>query len=436
MKKILNILIAATILISSCSENKYPHVSKGEFVVNGKPYRFVGVNFWYGAILGSQGEGGDRERLAKELDAMKELGITNLRILVGADGPLDTLSTAYNDSADSDGSPFGQSVRSGVVQPTLQTAPGTYNQDLLDGLDWLMAELGKREMMAVLYLNNTWSWSGGYGQYLSWAHPESHVGTGRYYTDTAADSLFRNHVRFILGRTNRYTGLKYTEDPAIFSWQIGNEPRPLGRNNQQSFIDWIEKTARLIRNLDPNHMISTGNEGEMGCENNMDIVRAINAIPEISYITIHIWPFNWGWIRSGSVSENLQNAIEQTTKYIDIHLPVAEEYDKPMVIEEFGYPRDGFKFKTGTPTDSRDAYFSHVFNILEKSEQNHAKLAGCNIWAWGGFAVPPLDHDYWFKGDDYTGDPAMEQQGLNSVFMSDKSTIELIKEINMKLKRK
>ena len=46
------------------------------------------------------------------------------------------------------------------------------------------------------------------------------------------------------------------------------------------------------------------------------------------------------------------------------------------------------------------------------------------------------DHDYWFKGDDYTGDPAMEQQGLNSVFMSDKSTIELIKEINMKLKRK
>ena len=102
MKKILNILIAATILISSCSENKYPHVSKGEFVVNGKPYRFVGVNFWYGAILGSQGEGGDRERLAKELDAMKELGITNLRILVGADGPLDTLSTAYNDSADAD----------------------------------------------------------------------------------------------------------------------------------------------------------------------------------------------------------------------------------------------------------------------------------------------------------------------------------------------
>lgn len=25
-------------------------------------------------------------------------------------------------------------------------------------------------------------------------------------------------------------------------------------------------------------------------------------------------------------------------------------------------------------------------------------------------------HEYWVPGDDYTGDPAQEQQGLNSVF--------------------
>jgi len=37
------------------------------------------------------------------------------------------------------------------------------------------------------------------------------------------------------------------------------------------------------------------------------------------------------------------------------------------------------------------------------------------------------------KGDDYTGDPAQEQQGLNSVFASDESTTQLIKEINTQL---
>ena len=61
-------------------------VENGQFMRNGEPYYFVGTNFWYGAILGSEGEGGNRERLCKELDFMKANGIDNLRILVGGEG--------------------------------------------------------------------------------------------------------------------------------------------------------------------------------------------------------------------------------------------------------------------------------------------------------------------------------------------------------------
>lgn len=39
------------------------------------------------------------------------------------------------------------------------------------------------------------------------------------------------------------------------------------------------------------------------------------------------------------------------------------------------------------------------------------KYIGANFWAWGGLAAPK--HLYWQRGDDYTGDPAQEQQGLN-----------------------
>ena len=36
-------------------------------------------------------------------------------------------------------------------------------------MDYLLFEMKKRDMNAVLYLNNSWEWSGGYGQYLEWA---------------------------------------------------------------------------------------------------------------------------------------------------------------------------------------------------------------------------------------------------------------------------
>ncbi len=51
------------------------------FYLHDKPYYFAGTNLWYGAYLGAPAPIGDRERLGKELDALKALGITNLRVL-------------------------------------------------------------------------------------------------------------------------------------------------------------------------------------------------------------------------------------------------------------------------------------------------------------------------------------------------------------------
>ena len=89
--KYLWVLVVA-VVITACgqtvkeSANSFVTVENGHFVKDGKPYYYVGTNFWYGAILGSEGQGGDRERLAKELDLLKSQGIDNLRILVGSDG--------------------------------------------------------------------------------------------------------------------------------------------------------------------------------------------------------------------------------------------------------------------------------------------------------------------------------------------------------------
>ena len=87
MKTTLLTLFAA-LMFSACASTQpsFVTVEDGHFVREGNPYYFVGTNFWYGAILGSEGQGGNRERLARELDEMKRMGIDNLRILVGSDG--------------------------------------------------------------------------------------------------------------------------------------------------------------------------------------------------------------------------------------------------------------------------------------------------------------------------------------------------------------
>ncbi|MDE7495691.1 MAG: beta-mannosidase, partial [Muribaculaceae bacterium] len=94
---------------------------------------------------------------------------------------------------------------------------------------------------------------------------------------------------------------------------------------------------------------------------------------------------------------------------------------KPIVLEEFGYPRDGMEFAKGTSVTGRDAYYSHVFSEIKGG----GKIKGANFWGWGGLAQPA--HEVWQPGDDYTGDPAQEAQGLNSVFASDTTTIAIIR---------
>lgn len=419
-KALILLLLAITfgaqcLLAQECGQ--FVKVQDGQFIKQGKPYYFVGTNFWYGAILGSKGEGGDRKRLCQELDAMKRNGIDNLRILVGSDGECGVKTK---------------------VEPTLQVAPGKYNDDILDGLDFLLFQMKKRDMVAVLYLNNAWEWSGGYGFYLE------HAGEGkapipavegydkymrfvsRYADNKKAHELFYNHVRYILGRTNRYTHTPYISDPTIMSWQIGNEPRAFSKEAIPGFISWLRESSRLIRSLDENHLISIGSEGMWGCENDYGVYERICQDENISYCNIHIWPYNWSWAKPDSLVENVGRAKALSGEYINRHVAICKRLKKPLVIEEFGYPRDNMRYEPNTPTRGRDEYYRYIFSLVRQDAKQKGVIAGCNFWGWGGFGKPK--HEQWQKGDDYLGDPAQEAQGLNSVFITDKSTLRIVRQ--------
>jgi mannan endo-1,4-beta-mannosidase len=96
-------------------------------------------------------------------------------------------------------------------------------------------------------------------------------------------------------------------------------------------------------------------------------------------------------------------------------------------MEEFGIPRDSEKCKTGTPTTVRDKYFNAIFKVVEDSAAAGAPIAGTNFWGWGGEGRSMNSDNVWRVGDPYTNDPAQEPQGLNSVFNTDYSTLDIIK---------
>jgi mannan endo-1,4-beta-mannosidase len=399
-------------------------VEDGHFMRNGKPYYYIGANYWYGAILGSPGKEGNRQRLMEELDLMKANGIDNLRILAGAEGP--------------DGEPRR-------VSPALQLTPGVYNKNLLEGLDFLLSEMGKRNMVAILYLNNAWEWSGGFSQYLNWStkdsipYPETKGHTwsefmafsGNFLRCTDCQEMFRNHIKYMLSRTNSITGVSYAHDPTIMTWELANEPRAFSDANKELLEKWVDETAVYIKSLDPNHLVTTGTEGSWGCEMDIRLFEKIHASKNVDYMTVHIWPFNWSWLKANDMQATMSRAIENTGKYIDDHLAVAQKLNKPLVFEEFGLPRDGFVFTPGSPVTLRDRYYDFAFGRVLESARKKGLMAGANFWAFSGTGRPnALRSDHmWKSGDDYLGDPPQEAQGLNSVF-SDDPTLQIVKEFN------
>lgn len=431
-KVILSFSIATYLFISGCSTfltrrpNEFIKVRGTNFIFNEKPYYFLGTNLWYGCYLGSSGETGDRERLISELDLLKSLGVMNLRILAASE----------------------KSEIKNSLKPAIQVEPGVYDEGLLEGLDFLLNEMKERKMHAVLFLNNYWEWSGGMSQYNAWVNriravdPEDTTyGWGEFmrlsatfYSNEKANQYFRNYVEKIITRKNKFNDLYYYEDPTIMAWQLANEPRPWGQGEQiENYYKWVDSTAAFIHSLDPNHLVSTGNEGTMGSLTSEEYYLTAHSSRFIDYLTFHLWIKNWGWFNAKKIDDTYPTAKEKATAYINKHIEFAREVGKPIALEEFGIARDFEDYSPLSKTEARDDYFNTVFALVDDSASAGAPIAGTNFWTWGGYGRAQHTDFKWRAGDEFTGDPPQEPQGLNSVFDSDSSTLKIIQKYAEKM---
>ena len=389
--------------------------------LDGRPYHFVGANIWYGAYLGADAAYGDRARLGRELDRLQALGVTNLRILASAEeGPLKN------------------SIKPGF------RSQDRWNETLLGGLDYCLAQVGKRGMKAVLYLNNFWEWSGGMGSYLWYATgqyldngdpahpwPEFPDHNAAFYRSPTAVALFHDYVRQIVARRNGITGVAYRDDATIMAWQLCNEPRPGSTESVivetlPAYYDWIASSARLIRSLDPHHLVSLGHEGTIATGDRED--RVAEAHAQIDYITAHIWPLNWGWVNGKDLAGTWAEGSAKIAAYLEVHERIARALDKPLVLEEFGFPRDGELYDPSVGTSFRQRYYGMIYNAVESSLAHGGPICGSNFWAWNGEARAEHPDHRFVDGDrQYMGDPPHEPQGWYGNFDTDRAMLELIK---------
>jgi mannan endo-1,4-beta-mannosidase len=357
IRNIFILLIIAVIQFSCTQKSTGPtlvSVQGNQFMRNGKPYLFMGANYWQGMNLGSPGEGGNRERLKRDLDQMQKTGITNLRILALSEGP--------------DGSPYR-------VLPAVQDEPGVLKEELLAGLDFLLDEMRKRDMTAIVVLNNFWPWSGGMAQYVKWngadsiPYPPPHPNgtwdgyqkfTAGFYA--SAKSVDQNNaaIKKIVERKNSISQVNYKDDPTIMAWELCNEPR--GIDQVEIFNEWIDNTAGLIKSLDSKHLVTTGAEGYTPSPETAgtDFIKMHDG-KNIDYTTAHIWIQNWGWYDPQRHDSTYAVAKDKMMAYLNRHAAESKQLGKPFVLEEFGIMKDDGEFEPTASTRNRDAYYQAVF---------------------------------------------------------------------------
>jgi len=384
-------------------------VSGTRFTRNGQPFFVSGINYWAGTTLARpDNTAGGWDQVRRDLDGIQAAGINMIRTIAATEGP---------------------NTEPQRIVPTTQPAAGQYDPAGVAGVLRFAEELQKRGLYGIYMLSNFWQWSGGFAQLVSWAgggaipYPPPAPGgswdrfqsfSGSFYKNAQAVELYDSYVRFIVPQLK--------SNPTVI-WELANEPR--GMTNQAAFHAWIDRTARLIKSLGPGQLVTTGSEGltDSPVYAGVDPVKD-HASAAIDFICFHMWAANWGWVHEESIPSGYPRALELAKKYVAKHAELAVKAGKPLLLEEFGFPRDGGSFDPSSPTTFRDRYFQEVYALVASLIPT-TPMAGIMPWAWAGAQRPPRPGQLWRPGDPFIGDPPHEKQGWYSIYDKD-ATLKLI----------
>ncbi|KAL6633485.1 hypothetical protein ACP70R_026156 [Stipagrostis hirtigluma subsp. patula] len=331
----------------------FARVSGTRFTLGGRPFFSNGFNAYWLMYMAS--DPADRSKATAALEQAAGLGATLVRTWAFSDG------NRYR---------------------ALQESPGVCNEAVFMGLDYVIAEAKKRGVYLILSLVNNWGDYGGKQQYVQWARDQGHYlgSEDDFFRSSVTKDFYKNHIKTVLTRVNKITGVAYKDDPTIFAWELMNEPRCQSDLSGKTLQAWITEMADYVKSLDPNHMVEIGLEGFYGESRKQlnpgtytigtDFI-SNNMIPSVDFATIHSYPDQW----VSGLSNDEQVAFMR--RWMASHAAdAAAALRKPLLVSEFGWSAKSNGYTVG----ARDAYFRMVFDAIYASARGGGPLAGGLFW--------------------------------------------------------
>ncbi|KAL2520571.1 Mannan endo-beta-1 [Forsythia ovata] len=266
----------------------------------------------------------------------------------------------------------------------LQYAPGSYNEQMFKGLDFVIAEARRYGIKLVLSLANNYESFGGKKQYVNWARSAGQYLTSDddFFRNSVVKGYYKNHIRTILNRFNTFTGILYKNDPTIMAWELMNEPRCTSDPSGRTIQAWIMEMASYVKSIDTSHMLEAGLEGFYGQSSpqrmnlnpsfnvGTDFI-ANNRIPGIDFATVHSYPDQW------LSSSNNENQLSFLNNWLNGHIQDAQYVlKKPLLLTEFG---KSWKDHNFSPYQ-RDMLFNTVYYKIYASAKRGGAAAGGLFW--------------------------------------------------------
>ncbi|XP_047258392.1 mannan endo-1,4-beta-mannosidase 6 [Capsicum annuum] len=271
----------------------------------------------------------------------------------------------------------------------LQLLPGVFNERVFKGLDYIVVEARKHNIRLILSLVNNLKAYGGTAQYIRWAQEAgTNVSTSRdaFFTNPTIKAYYKSFVKAVVTRKNSISGVKYSEEPGIFAWELINEPRCESSKSASALQAWIGEMSEFVKSLDQKHLVTVGLEGFYGVEKTggvgsnpgkwaaslgVDFIEN-SAIDNIDFTSVHAYPHSW------IKGINPDAKVDFLSRWIDSHIDEAEKIlKKPVLFTEVGFPSSVQK---NNGLYDRNIFLKIVYDKIYESAKKRKAGAGALVW--------------------------------------------------------